>query len=387
MIGIIYKSNYNNTVYINPTIAIKDSTDLEQLSRISESEIKYTITESIEKIISKEFDRTINYLNFTIVLFAVFLTLILVVFGFFTIKNMAEAKKLLDEIMAAPDIMMKKYYDNQLNELIPNLISSRPNIKSDTIQKLYSNTQLVKEKHYDLISKILVEELENISSYTTMNVMNLFDILCRLEYQKTIDLGYSLLEKHFEQRCMEFLIPLLLESQYPNHKEKFLNYICDSSKPLLTNKIIQNIENYDVFTNESMNHIANNAPNNVTFRILNTIVQKKKGYLDLLPIFLNMNEKTLDQQIFHQILNLLKKNDQFEIRNISTLLNKINKSNLTLDQFLNIVRTLNSYVINDDHLAEVISSIKIQFLDNFDNKEVYKILQKEKLFRVSSLFK
>ena len=140
LIGFIVKSPVSDTINMNPNIIVKDSIDFEKLNNSSYKEAALVFEKSVESTIDKEFDRTINYLNFTIALFAGFLTITLVAFGFFTIRKMAEAKEMLDKIIAAPDLVMQKYHDNQLNELLPKLLSSDNREKSDAIQSIYSNT-------------------------------------------------------------------------------------------------------------------------------------------------------------------------------------------------------------------------------------------------------
>ena len=390
MLGIIYKSNHNNKVYINPTVTVRDSTDLKQLKEYIQSDHKYLVSESIEKIISKEFDRTISYLNFSIVLFAVFLTLILVVFGFFTVNKMAEAKELLNEIRNAPEKMMKKYYLNQLNDIIPNLSSSSSTIKQDTINKLYSNTELDYKKHFELLANFLKQEFDNITSYTTINVIGLFDILCRLNYSKTIDLGYEIFEKHFNNKSMNTIIPIMLESKEKKHIEKFLSYLSDTSNPHRTNKLIENVENFDIYNSETLNYIVQNSPENIVFRILNEVVRKRKGQIDLVPLLEKFDENLFTHIHFTQILNLLRQNEELNDKVIHNVLNKtINYSlstnhSLSTEQVLNIIRSFNSYVYEDKEIKNLILLLKEKLYESIDFKIIYDSIKKENQTRVHS---
>ena len=119
LLGYVIKSPTPDNFTLNPNIVVNDSTALKQLNLTSYKEAQFALQKAIENTIDKEFDRTINYLNLTIAIFAIFLTITLVAFGFFTIRKMSEARELLDKIIAAPDAVMKKYHSNQLNDLSP----------------------------------------------------------------------------------------------------------------------------------------------------------------------------------------------------------------------------------------------------------------------------
>lgn len=379
LLTLIYKNNYQNQVIFSPTITVKDSTNLKELNRYTDYNYKTFIANSIEEVVSKEFNRTTSYLNYTIVLFSVFLTLILVVFGFFTIKKMSEAKDLLDEIMAAPESMMKKYYQNQLKELIPNLISSSPAIKSDTIHKLYSNTELDKDKHYDMLSKIMKQEYEDITSYTSMNVLNLFDILCRLDYSKTIELGYDIFAKHYDHRSMEFLIPMLLESQDKKHKELFLHYILDKSNLHRINKLISYVENFDIYDNEILKSIVKNATPQTIFLILSSIITNRKRGIDLGSLIDEFDESLFSYSHNTEILNLLKRSNQLNNQNIINILTKsIKNSSKDIPQIEKLFNNTLRYVSDDENLKNIISTLKDNLNDDVLFNQVTKNIKEAK---------
>lgn len=377
MLTLIYKNSYANKTNFNISFKVTDTTDVKELRKISNENYQRFISESIEKVVSKEFDRTTNYLNYTIVLFAVFLTLILVVFGFFTVKKMTEAKELLEAIMAAPESMMTKYYQNQISELIPNLISSNSAVKSDTISKLYSNTELDKEKHYDMLSKIMEQEYYNITSYTTMNVLNLFEILCRLDYSKTIDLGYQIFSKHYSHRSMDFLVPLLLESPERKHKTLFHSYLSDTSNPNRTNKLIQNVENFDIYDNKTLKYLVKNASPNVVFRILNSLVQKRKGEIEIVKLMEDFDERLFTYPYFNQSINLLRQNNQLENKLVLKFLERIKSDSLNTNQVQNLIRNLISYLPEDDDLVKGILIVKEIFDKDIDYKKMRRDFKQE----------
>lgn len=387
LIGFIVKSPVSDTLTMNPNIIVKDSIDFKKLNNSSYKEAALVFEKSVESTIDKEFDRTINYLNFTIALFASFLTITLVAFGFFTIRKMAEAKEMLDKIIAAPDLVMQKYHDNQLNELLPKLLSSDNREKSDAIQSIYSNTQLDEEKHFDILSNAIDREYQYSNSYTYLNVFNLFDSMSRLNYSKTILKGFELFENNHKDSTMQFVVPRIMESKERGHKERFLNLLCSEDNSLV-NDLIKNIDHFENFDKEMIIYLSKNASTQITFRIINSINQKNNQLINYRDLISELYKKVFTYNYFHQFINLLRQQNQLDKEIIIELVDKIIESDETnIDYFSNIIRTIiNSSLLENEkvfiiktlhekysstyNISDILSKIKDENNPNFLNMEL-----------------
>ncbi|CAL65869.1 hypothetical protein [Christiangramia forsetii] len=378
LVGSVIKSPSPNNISVNPNIIVRDSTDLQSISSNYNKEATLLFEKSLEKTIDEEFDRTVNYLNFTIAIFAVFLTITLVAFGFFTIRKMSEAKDLLDKIIAAPDAVMKKYYSNQLNDLLPKLLSSDNREKSDAIHSIYYNTQLEEEKHFDLISNTLEREYQNSTSYTYLNVFNLFDLLSRLNFSKAVNKGFEIFEKYHSDSTMQYIVPRIMESNDKAHKQRFLNILCQNDNPNLVNDLIKNIDHFENFDNEMIVYISKNAPANITYRIINSINQKSKQSLDMKSLIFELDSKIFLNNYFHQLYNILKQNNQIETDIIIRLIDRIiENDDKNLAQFTNMIRTIINSNISSDEKLFIINSLKQKYNTDYDFDEIFERFETE----------
>lgn len=376
--GNIIKSPSQNNFSISPNIIVRDSTDLKKLDLINNNSYLRTFEESIEKTIYKEFDRTINYLNFTIALFAIFLTITLVAFGFFTLRKMSETRELLDKIIAAPDAVMKKYHSNQLNDLLPKLLSSDNREKSDAIHNIYSNTQLDEEKHFDILANAIEREYQNTNSYTYLNVLNLFDSLSRLNYSKAIMKGFEIFEKFHNDNTMQIIVPRVMESKDKLHKDKFLELLCEKDNPKKVNDLINNIDHFKNFDRDMIIYLSKNAPLQIFLRILNSIDQKNKSF-DFRSLISDLDSKVFVNNYFQHYCNLLRQKDLLDkdaLRQI--ILKTLENDEDNLSQFTNIISVIINSTIPDDDKLSVINELQKKYNSKFDIKQVFERFEEEK---------
>lgn len=372
----IFYNNKNQTIIFEPNIIVKDSTQVNDLNKLIESDSKYFISNSLESIVSKEFEKTTSYLNYTTVLFGIFLTIVLVVFGFFTVNRMKE-------INDAPELFMKRYQENELKEYLPKLYSKNNSIKSDAISRLSLNTELNYKNHFKIFSELFMNEFETENGYSYSNILILFDILRKLDYSKSIKMGYKAFLNYPSSRngTMKYIIPILIDAKDKKSKRYF-------KKSLLKSNFFQEIaeldHHYDIYDLSILKHVAKNGKNNLAIRIFSEVISHRKGEFDLIKLLDCFNELFYYcNKFFKNLLQFFEKNNQLTTDNMKLITKKFfthNDKNLhNTQQFLFLIHKY----LDEKKLEKIVLLLKEELID----KEIFEGLKRTNFERFQTLGK
>lgn len=107
------------------------------------------------------------------------------------------------------------------------------------------------------------------------------------------------------------------------------------------------------------------------------MVLKRKGEIDIIKLIEILDDKHKTYSTFFQIINILKQNDQLNNLILKKILSIVIEKTLTIDESANIIRNLNSTIINKDDLSDIISFFKDKIELTIDYNKITEILSRD----------
>jgi len=378
LIGFDYGTKKNIEIQITPEIIVKDSSSLKELKSFQKEDVILIIEDEIESFVEKEFDRTTTMLNWSIVLFSIFLTVVFVFLGYFTLTKISEVKDLLERTEKLPEVMLNKHDENLLNKLLPLLNSSNPIKKNRAIIDISNNSQLKSDKHFDTLAKVLRDEFNTKSSYRRYNIIYLIDTLYVLDLKPTIDLVFDLIIEHNDTFAMENFLPHIISSDLKEHEDRLVEILTDPSNSELSHLIINDVDFSEYVRLETILRIVKKATQKDVATIMHALVRKRKYINDFDAIIKNFGDHLFDVSFFGNILTWMKQIKEVDTELTTNILNNIIDKDITESEIARMIVQLTSYIQNIDIIDNIITSLHKKFSNKYNFENIFKILRKDK---------
>ncbi len=240
----------------------------------------------ISETFNDEIKDSLNVLLLSIAIITLLLTGFAIAFAYNFFGRLKEINKAYDKILDSPKVLMSAYYKNQLQEMYIDLFAD-DNIKRSNAIKLLSQNPEVKDKNFEGISKVLLNEFNHEHNpFFYHNVSYLIAVLYNIDEKKSNKLIFELADKYKDDtvKCSIFLQYLIAvkEDQY-----RVLNYGYISGESvlgtqILTTLIVSSSNNLDkdYFKNIVINANSRNFQTLVTLMAQNYELANKLKFQD-----------------------------------------------------------------------------------------------------------
>lgn len=331
------------------------------------------LKEELLKELKNRYDETVSLLNFTIEVFAISLTLILAVAGLISFNwirpILLEVKQTLSETEKLPQNIIQKYNEDQLKDLLNNIFSNFPQIRSESIQRLYTNTA-VTEKNYELLIQCLEAELyEKQNIYFYNNIHSLCTLITRLNKERAKNDLFKLIIKNKDlKKTIHLLIPYI--NLYDEKEDKNIDRILNFKDFNFTNSVISALFNSgNLSENILKNIISKSDPGNIAFLFSNYNQYKElfdeRIVVDLICSNINYLSSSIRYIFSNPTVNLLSQISKFKILThyIQSSIENEEKFSFILTFIKNFTNDNNFIISLFNHF--IFERVDFKFIDSF----------------------
>lgn len=183
---------------------------------------------NISSEIKSTMSSTIDYLNFSIVVFSSSLALFLILVGFISNSKIKEINKTMSKLENFPEKIVNSFYEKQINTLLNKIFSEDNQEKGEAIKQL-SNNPNVNKSHFNIIYNCFQQEYNSIGTNFLYNNINvLLTLLTKIDNDKMKNNITKLLDQTIDLQSQNKIYSLamyLSSFQDDNLIPKIIDYL------------------------------------------------------------------------------------------------------------------------------------------------------------------